>query len=90
MLQQLKEKAIQEAKRKYDVVIVMPHRGREYTEKGMGVRVRYVHLSADNVLNLSSAERCMKFQLWKTGKMVNSSAFRFLIRCVRKGKRLIQ
>lgn len=62
----------------------------EITERGMGVCVRYVHLSADNVLNLSSVERRMKFQLWKTGKMINSSAFRFLIRCARKGKRMIQ
>lgn len=54
------------------------------------VGVKYVHLSSDNVLSLSVRERRMKYQLWKTENMIKSPSFRFLIRCVRKSKRLIQ
>lgn len=56
------------------------------SERGMGGRIRFVHLSSDNVLGLSKGEKRMKFQLWKTGNMTKSSAFRFLIRCVRKSR----
>ena len=56
------------------------------SERGMGGRIRFVHLSSDNMLGLSKGEKRMKFQLWKTGNMTKSSAFRFLIRCVRKSR----
>lgn len=72
-------KQVWNPKSRYGCMIEM-----EIGEKGMNVFVRYVHLSADNVLRLSHGERRMKYQLWKTGKMIKSPVFRFIVKCVRK------
>lgn len=78
-------KQVWNPKSRYGCMIEM-----EIGEKGINVFAKYVHLSADNVLNLSSAERRMKFQLWKTGMEIKNPVFRILIRTVRKGRRLVQ
>jgi poly-gamma-glutamate synthesis protein (capsule biosynthesis protein) len=56
----------------------------------IGIDLNYVHLSSDNVLSLSPGTRRMKFQLWKIANKIQSPSFRFLIRCIRKCKRIIQ
>lgn len=62
----------------------------EISERDMEVRLKYVHLSTDNVLGLSQGEKRMKFQLWKAGMMIKDPVFRILLRTVRKGRKLIQ
>ncbi len=59
-------------------------------DRKIDVSMKYVHLSTDNVLSLSHGESGMKYQLWKNGNMIKSPSFRFLIRCIRKFKRMIQ
>ena len=78
-------KQVWNSKSRYGCMIEM-----NVSDSRIEIGVKYVHLSSDNVLSLSVRERRMKYQLWKTGKMIKSSAFRFLMRCVRKGKRMIQ
>ena len=72
-------KQVWNPKSRYGCMIEM-----DITGRGMDVCVRYAHLAADNVLNLSDGERRMKFQLLKTGKKIKSPAFRFFIRCITK------
>lgn len=62
----------------------------EVRDRQIGIDLNYVHLSMENVLSLNPVTRRMKFQLWKTGNMAKSSAFRFLIRCVRKSRRMVE
>ena len=60
----------------------------EISHRGLDINVKYVHLSADNVLELSDGDKRMLFQLWKTANMIKSPAFNFFVKCVRKGIKL--